>query len=56
MGGFRLLLENFIKYGFLVDPRQWVITLTGMNEGDQTYPSIVLFVCELRILDFLEHN
>lgn len=46
MGGFRLLLENFIKYGFRVDPVQWLIVLTGKNEGDATYPSVVLVACK----------
>lgn len=46
MGGIRLLLENFIKYGFRVDPMQWFIVLTGRNEGDTTYPSIVLGLCK----------
>lgn len=43
IGGIRLLLENFIKYGFRVDPTQWLIVLTGKNEGDgSSYPSIIL--------------
>lgn len=46
MGGIRLLLENFIKYGFRVDPMEWLIVLTGRNEGDSSYPSIVLAMCE----------
>jgi diacylglycerol O-acyltransferase 1 len=47
MGGIRLLLENFIKYGIRVDPMQWIIVLTGINEGDESYPSVVLGMCEL---------
>ncbi|KAL7039687.1 hypothetical protein ACKWTF_000066 [Chironomus riparius] len=42
MGGIRLLLENFIKYGFRVNPMEWLIVLTGRNEGDSSYPSVVL--------------
>ncbi|CRL01570.1 CLUMA_CG014426, isoform A [Clunio marinus] len=42
MGGIRLLLENFIKYGIRVDPMQWFNVLTGKDEGDASYPSIVL--------------
>ncbi|CAO1309476.1 unnamed protein product [Diamesa serratosioi] len=42
MGGFRLLLENFIKYGFLVNPMEWYYVLTGKHEGDASYPSVVL--------------
>jgi diacylglycerol O-acyltransferase-1 len=49
MGGIRLLLENFIKYGFRVDPMQWLIVLTGKNEGDSSYPSIVLGMCKYGI-------
>jgi diacylglycerol O-acyltransferase-1 len=47
MGGFRLLLENFIKYGFRIDPREWFIVLTGRDEGDSSYPSVVLAMCKL---------
>lgn len=50
MGGFRLLLENFIKYGFRVDPVQWLIVLTGKNEGDTTYPSVILGLCKFSTL------
>lgn len=41
MGGFRLVLENFIKYGIRVDPVQWFVVLTGRNEG-QGHPSLLL--------------
>lgn len=47
MGGFRLLLENFIKYGFLVNPMEWYYVLTGKHEGDASYPSVVLALCKL---------
>ncbi|XP_037038924.1 diacylglycerol O-acyltransferase 1 isoform X2 [Bradysia coprophila] len=43
MGGFRLLLENLIKYGIRVDPIQWIIVLTGKNEG-KGFPSVILVV------------
>ncbi|XP_053693827.1 diacylglycerol O-acyltransferase 1 [Sabethes cyaneus] len=43
MGGFRLVLENFIKYGIRVDPVQWFVVLTGRNEGEG-YPSLLLIV------------
>lgn len=49
MGGVRLLLENFIKYGFRVDPMQWFIVLTGRNEGDATHPSIILGFCKKNV-------
>uniref|UniRef100_T1HID0 O-acyltransferase n=1 Tax=Rhodnius prolixus TaxID=13249 RepID=T1HID0_RHOPR len=42
MGGVRLLLENLIKYGILVDPEQWLIVLTGSQEGGTEHPSLVL--------------
>ncbi|XP_068084665.1 diacylglycerol O-acyltransferase 1 isoform X2 [Anabrus simplex] len=42
MGGVRLLLENLIKYGIRVDPHQWIIVLTGYQEGNGEYPSIIL--------------
>lgn len=41
MGGFRLVLENFIKYGIRVDPVQWFTVLTGRNEGEG-HPSLLL--------------
>lgn len=41
MGGIRLVLENFIKYGIRVDPVQWFAVLTGKNEGEG-YPSMLL--------------
>lgn len=45
MGGFRLLLENFIKYGIRIDPIQWFYVLTGKNEG-QGFPSVILTACK----------
>lgn len=45
MGGLRLLLENFIKYGFRVDPVQWFIVLTGKDEGEGV-PSVILVICK----------
>ncbi|KAL1400063.1 hypothetical protein pipiens_002111 [Culex pipiens pipiens] len=41
MGGFRLVLENLIKYGIRVDPVQWFVVLTGKGEGEG-YPSLAL--------------
>lgn len=41
MGGFRLVLENLIKYGIRVDPVQWFVVLTGKGEGEG-YPSMIL--------------
>uniref|UniRef100_A0A1B6DYG0 diacylglycerol O-acyltransferase n=2 Tax=Clastoptera arizonana TaxID=38151 RepID=A0A1B6DYG0_9HEMI len=42
MGGVRLLLENLLKYGILVDPEQWLVVLTGRQEGGPEHPSIIL--------------
>ncbi|KPI93786.1 PREDICTED: diacylglycerol O-acyltransferase 1 isoform X1 [Papilio xuthus] len=45
IGGVRLCLENFLKYGILVNPLEWIIVLTGYNEGrTQQYPSIILLI------------
>ncbi|XP_063234799.1 diacylglycerol O-acyltransferase 1 isoform X2 [Bacillus rossius redtenbacheri] len=44
VGGIRLLLENLIKYGIRVDPHQWLIVLTGQQEGGAEHPSIVLLL------------
>uniref|UniRef100_A0A0A9Z8M6 O-acyltransferase n=1 Tax=Lygus hesperus TaxID=30085 RepID=A0A0A9Z8M6_LYGHE len=43
MGGIRLLLENLIKYGIRIDPQQWLIALTGSEEGPGL-PSVYLFL------------
>ncbi|KAJ2953643.1 hypothetical protein O0L34_g1255 [Tuta absoluta] len=45
IGGLRLCLENFLKYGFRVNPIEWIIVLTGSNEGHSSqYPSVVLLI------------
>jgi diacylglycerol O-acyltransferase-1 len=44
MGGLRLLLENFIKYGIRVDPVQWFYMLTGQDEQGSEHPSIILIL------------
>ncbi|VVD02138.1 unnamed protein product [Leptidea sinapis] len=45
IGGLRLCLENFLKYGIRVNPIEWIILLTGYNEGNSDqYPSIVLLI------------
>ncbi|KAF9809563.1 hypothetical protein SFRURICE_020860 [Spodoptera frugiperda] len=45
IGGVRLGLENFLKYGLRVNPLEWIIVLTGYNEGDRSqYPSVILIV------------
>ncbi len=35
----------YFRYGIRVDPIQWIIVLTGKNEGEG-YPSIILVVCK----------
>lgn len=47
MGGLRLLLENFIKYGIRVDPIQWVYVLTGQDDSGTEHPSLVLLLYSL---------
>lgn len=47
MGGVRLLLENFIKYGIRVDPIQWVYVLTGQDESGAEHPSLILLIYSL---------
>ncbi|KAK0161030.1 hypothetical protein PV327_009548 [Microctonus hyperodae] len=42
IGGVRLLLENFIKYGIRVNPREWFFFLSGKNDGGEESPSILL--------------
>lgn len=45
IGGVRLSLENYLKYGFRVNPFEWIILLTGYNEGTKyQYPSVILFI------------
>ncbi|KAG6455805.1 diacylglycerol O-acyltransferase 1 isoform X2 [Manduca sexta] len=45
IGGVRLGLENFLKYGFRVNPIEWIIVLTGYHEGDKyQYPSLALIM------------
>ncbi|CAL7950423.1 unnamed protein product [Xylocopa violacea] len=58
IGGIRLLLENFIKYGVRVDPREWLVLLNGKYDGE--HPSILLiifgamYVCMLYAILFLK--
>ncbi|KAG7311415.1 hypothetical protein JYU34_002457 [Plutella xylostella] len=45
IGGLRLCLENFLKYGFRVNPIEWIIVLTGYSEGNtHQYPSVILVI------------
>lgn len=45
IGGVRLCLENFLKYGLRVNPIEWIIVLTGYNEGySSQFPSIILLL------------
>ncbi|KAG8223162.1 hypothetical protein J437_LFUL000328 [Ladona fulva] len=43
-GGIRLLLENLLKYGIRVDPREWIFVLSGQYEGTTEHPSIILIL------------
>lgn len=33
------------RYGILVDPQQWLIVLTGRQEGEAEHPSLYLLAC-----------
>lgn len=46
MGGFRLLLENFIKYGIRIDPMQWFVVITGKDGAEPGFPSLILLTCK----------
>ncbi|KAL4720188.1 hypothetical protein ACJJTC_002474, partial [Scirpophaga incertulas] len=48
IGGLRLFLENILKYGIRVNPFEWIIVLTGYNEGNKyQYPSLILLLYKL---------
>ncbi|KAK6632049.1 hypothetical protein RUM44_007079 [Polyplax serrata] len=47
VGGSRLFLENIIKYGIRVDPSQWLIVITGSQEGGPEHLSIMLLLYSL---------
>lgn len=43
---FTVIVLNY-RYGLRVNPLEWIIVLTGYNEGDRSqYPSVILIVCE----------
>ncbi|XP_032530138.2 diacylglycerol O-acyltransferase 1 isoform X2 [Danaus plexippus] len=45
IGGVRLCLENFLKYGIRVNPFEWIIVVTGYHEGQSHhYPSVILLI------------
>jgi len=52
MGGIRLLLENLLKYGIMIDPIQWLVIINGGSpEFNLENPSIVLlFYINVHIL------
>lgn len=51
MGGLRLLLENLLKYGIMVDPLQWLVIINGTPEFNLENPSIfLLFHINVHIL------
>ncbi|KAF7275235.1 hypothetical protein GWI33_012059 [Rhynchophorus ferrugineus] len=43
IGGLRLLLENFIKYGIRVDPIQWIYVIIN-PEDSSGYPTLLLLL------------
>lgn len=47
IGGLRLLLENFIKYGIRVDPIQWIYMITGQDDSGTEHPSLILLIYSL---------
>lgn len=42
LGGIRLFLENFLKYGIRVDPSQWFIILSTRNQSGFDYHSPIM--------------
>lgn len=44
LGGSRLFLENFIKYGVRIDPLQWVYVLFGDSPTYYMPPSVILLL------------
>jgi len=52
MGGIRLLLENLLKYGIMIDPLEWLVIINGgSHDFNLENPSIVLlFYINVHIL------
>ena len=49
LGGLRLSLENFNKYGIRVDPYEWLYALFGhvdIFSEDQEYPTLFIILCK----------
>ena len=46
IGGLRLTLENFNKYGIRVDPRAWLSVFRSEGHDHEEYPTIFLFLCK----------
>ncbi|CAG9864497.1 unnamed protein product [Phyllotreta striolata] len=45
IGGVRLLLENFLKYGIRIDPIQWLYILTGYDDqSGSEHPALILAI------------
>jgi len=57
IGGVRLLLENFLKYGIRIDPYQWFLLFSGSTEGGHNYPALIVFACKsfLIIMEVMNH-
>lgn len=45
MGGFRLLLENLLKYGIRVDPTQWLLLFFGGSNRDFATVLLLTYSC-----------
>lgn len=45
IGGFRLLLENFIRYGIRIDPIEWFYVFSGKGASETgEHPSVILIL------------
>ncbi|XP_054741486.1 diacylglycerol O-acyltransferase 1 [Anastrepha obliqua] len=44
IGGFRLCLENLLKYGIRINPLDWYFFLSGKNEGQEGHASLLLIL------------
>ena len=60
LGGLRLTLENFNKYGIRVDPNEWFYALFGTIDeftAEKEYPSLFLILCKyVQILERLSNQ
>ncbi|XP_017471917.1 PREDICTED: uncharacterized protein LOC108363148 [Rhagoletis zephyria] len=47
IGGFRLCLENLLKYGIRINPLDWYYVLSGKSEGQEGHASLLLILYSL---------